>query len=162
MKATIVVAALTGIAMLSFTDSVQAQYKAVSDDGIAASPKLRERLNEYNRSQSPAPAPVEIPQMPCPRCKDTVTQCVDYAARGANKPVIRVAKPRISRGATRQRAAQWPPKAWNERTRRTRISSLRRSRNGCRCEAPLDLLAVVCDLMGDLTLNSAVPTRSSI
>ncbi len=84
------IAALAGIALSLFTGPAQAQYKAVGDDGIAASPKHRERLNEYKRNHSPAPAPAVIPQMACPKCKDKVTQKVDYTARGANKPVITV------------------------------------------------------------------------
>lgn len=40
------IATLTGIAMLSFVGSVSAQYKATGDDGITASPKVRQMLNE--------------------------------------------------------------------------------------------------------------------
>ncbi len=90
MKTKTLIAMLAGIALFSFNSSVQAQYKAVGDDGIAASPRLRERLDEYKRNHSPAPAPVEIPQMACPKCKDKVTTRVDMTARGANKPTIRV------------------------------------------------------------------------
>lgn len=90
MKITTVVAALTGIALFSLAGPVQAQYKPTGDDGITASPRLRQRLDEYNRNHSPAPAPAEIPQMACAKCKDKVTSRIDYSARGANKPTIRV------------------------------------------------------------------------
>lgn len=83
-------AALAGIALTLLAGSAQAQYKAVGDDGIAASPRLRERLNEWNRNHSPASAPAVIAQMPCAKCKDKVTTRVDYTARGAHKPTIRV------------------------------------------------------------------------
>ena len=86
----ILIAALAGIALSMFTSSAQAQYKPVGDDGIAASPKLRQQLDEYKRNHSPAPAPAEIAKMPCPKCEDKVTTRVDYSARGANKPTIRV------------------------------------------------------------------------
>jgi hypothetical protein len=90
MKMTTVVAALAGVALFSFAGSVQAQYKPTGDDGITASPKLRQFLNEQTKYRSPAPAPAESPQMACPKCKDKVTQRIDYSARGANKPTIRV------------------------------------------------------------------------
>lgn len=86
----ILIAALAGIALSLFAGSVQAQYKPVGDDGIAASPKLRQQLDEYKRNHSPAPAPAEIAKMPCAKCEDKVTTRVDYSARGANKPTIRV------------------------------------------------------------------------
>lgn len=92
MKTTkqILVAALTGLAMFALASPALAQYKPTGDDGITASPKYRQFLDEYNRNHSPAPATVEVAQMPCPKCKDTVMTRVDYAARGANKPTIRV------------------------------------------------------------------------
>lgn len=80
-------AALAGLALSLFAGTAQAQYKATGDDGITASPKARQFLDEYKRDHSPAPAPAKIAQMPCPKCKDKVTQIVDYTARGANKPI---------------------------------------------------------------------------
>ncbi len=90
MKITTIIAALAGVALFSLAGSAQAQYKATGDDGITASPKHQQFLDEYKKNHSPAPAPAEIAQMPCPKCKDKVTTRVDYTARGANKPVIRV------------------------------------------------------------------------
>jgi hypothetical protein len=48
MKTTnnILIAALAGIALFSFTSPVQAQYNAVGDEGIAASSKVRQMLTE--------------------------------------------------------------------------------------------------------------------
>lgn len=86
----ILIAALAGIALSLFAGSAQAQYKPTGDDGIAASPKLRQQLDEYKRNHSPAPTPAAIAQMPCAKCTDKVTTRVDYSARGANKPTIRV------------------------------------------------------------------------
>jgi hypothetical protein len=86
----ILIAALAGIALSLFAGQVQAQYKPTGDDGITASPKQRQFLAEYKRNHSPAPAPADIPQMLCAKCKDKVTSRIDYSARGANKPTIRV------------------------------------------------------------------------
>ena len=86
----ILIAALAGIALSWFASSAQAQYKPTGDDGIAASPKLRQQLDEYKRNHSPAPVPAAVAQMPCAKCKDQVTSRVDYSARGANKPTIQV------------------------------------------------------------------------
>lgn len=87
---------LTGITMalaltLSFVGSVRAQYKATGEDGITASPKTRQLLDEYNKNHSPAATPVEAAKMGCDSCKDSVTSRTDYTARGANKPVVLVA-----------------------------------------------------------------------
>lgn len=70
----------------------QAQYKATGDDGIAASPKLRQFLDEYKRGRTPAPPPKRLPQMSCPKCKDEHLRRVDWSARGAYKPSITVTK----------------------------------------------------------------------
>lgn len=90
MKMTTIIAALAGVALFSLAGSAQAQYKATGDDGITASPRLRQQLDDYRRNHTPAPAPAEIAQMPCAKCKDKVTNRVDMSARGANKPTIRV------------------------------------------------------------------------
>jgi hypothetical protein len=74
---------------LGFAGSVQAQYKATGNDGVTASPKTRQLLDELNNNHAAAPA--AIAQMGCPMCKDQVTLRTDYTARGANKPTIAVA-----------------------------------------------------------------------
>ncbi len=86
----ILIAVLAVIALSLFAGSAQAQYKATGDDGITASPKARQLLDEFNRNHSPAPVVAEIPQMSCPKCKDKATQKVDYTARGANKPIVTI------------------------------------------------------------------------
>ena len=83
------IAALAGIAMFAFTSPVLAQYKPTGDDGITASPKLRERLDGRIRNEAVTTAP-EIAKMPCPKCTNKVTTRVDYTVRGANKPTIQV------------------------------------------------------------------------
>lgn len=45
------IAALAGIVLFSFASPVQAQYNAVGDDGICASPKFRQMLTE-NKSRA--------------------------------------------------------------------------------------------------------------
>jgi hypothetical protein len=90
MKLSNIIAALTGIALFSFAGSVQAQYKPTGDDGITASPKQRQFLDEWNRNHRPAATPAEIAKMPCPKCTDKVTTRVDYFARGANKPTVQI------------------------------------------------------------------------
>lgn len=87
----ILIAALAGIALSVFTGSAQAQYQATGDDGITASPKYRQFLNE-NRPviANNKAVPADYKPMSCTACKDKVTERVDYSVRGANKPTIRV------------------------------------------------------------------------
>jgi hypothetical protein len=70
------------IAVLALASHANAQYKPTGDDGITASPKLRQFLNEYHRNHSPAPKPVEIPQMTCPKCTDFTWAIPDMEPRG--------------------------------------------------------------------------------
>ena len=135
-----------GIALSLFAGSAQAQYKPTGDDGITASPKQRQFLDEVSRNHSPAPAVAEIPAMPCAKCKDKVTERVDYSARGKQTDHPRLDAPlrrlrnglenrgprkgqtirrhshfrhaarKVPRAATPARAAALPPKAWRRRT----------------------------------------------
>jgi len=73
------IAALAGIAL--FAAPVQAQYKAVGDDGIAASPKVRAQLNERRATVNTAPAVAA--SMLCPKCKDVWVSQVDPTPKGA-------------------------------------------------------------------------------
>ena len=65
------IAALAGIALLSFASPAQAQYKPVGDDGIAASPKVRSMM------MKPISSPADVAglkagdmvAMACPKCK---------------------------------------------------------------------------------------------
>jgi hypothetical protein len=70
----------TVLAALVVTTAANAQYKPVGDDGITASPKVRQQLDERRASQranNPAPAPA----MACPKCVDLVTTERDPMAK---------------------------------------------------------------------------------
>src|SRR5690348_1385520 len=82
-------AVLTGIALLSFVGTTQAQYKATGDDGITAAPKVRQLLDE-RRAAAAVAAAADHKEMACPKCKDKITGRVDYTARGATRPVVQV------------------------------------------------------------------------
>ncbi len=67
------IATLAGIALLSFAGPVQAQYKPAGDDGIAASPKVRQMLNEIKtREQAEALKPGDAIAMVCAKCKSVM------------------------------------------------------------------------------------------
>jgi hypothetical protein len=53
---------------------------AASDDGIAASPKVRQILNERKAAATPAVA--VMPAMACPKCADVFTTEVNRQAKG--------------------------------------------------------------------------------
>jgi len=76
----LLVAAVCALA-LSYGTAAYAQSKAGGDDGIAASPKVRQMLNE--RKASAAPAVITVPKMACPKCADVRTTEVDLKAKGA-------------------------------------------------------------------------------
>jgi hypothetical protein len=73
--------AATAIAVLAVASSANAQFKPVGDDGIAASPKVRQMLNE--RRASTAIATAAVPAMTCPKCADVRTTEVSRQAKGA-------------------------------------------------------------------------------
>ena len=89
-RVTGIIIAITSLASLTLVNSANAQYKPVGEDGIAASPKLRQTLEERKARLNTAPAPVA--SMTCPKCKDEYTRRTDWTARGANKPTMLVAK----------------------------------------------------------------------
>ena len=67
------IAALASIALLSFAGPAQAQYKPTGDDGIAASPKVRQMLNEIKtREQAEALKPGDTIAMVCAKCKSVM------------------------------------------------------------------------------------------
>jgi len=70
----------TAAAGLALTAAANAQDKPVSDDGIAASPKVRQMLNERNASATAAAA--AAPTMACPKCADLLTTEVNRQAKG--------------------------------------------------------------------------------
>ena len=80
-KTTLIVT-VTAIALSLSAGVVQAQYKTVGDDGVAASPKLRERLDEYKRNHTPAPAPARTEAMLCAKCTDFTFAVRDLEPKG--------------------------------------------------------------------------------
>jgi hypothetical protein len=73
-------ALLTAIAALAVTTAANAQYKPVGDDGITASPKVRQQLDERRASQR-ANNPTPIAAMGCPKCIDLMTTEPNPAAK---------------------------------------------------------------------------------
>ena len=73
--------ALATIAVLVLASAANAQYKPVGDDGIAASPKVRQMLNERKASATTATA--AGPAMACSKCADVRTAQVSRQAKGA-------------------------------------------------------------------------------
>ena len=65
------IAALAGIALLSFASPAQAQYKPVGDDGIAASPKVRSMMMKPISSLTDVAGlkDGDMVAMACPKCK---------------------------------------------------------------------------------------------
>lgn len=65
------IAALAGIALLSFASPAQAQYKPVGDDGIAASLKVRSMMMKPITSPANAAGlkDGDMVAMACPKCK---------------------------------------------------------------------------------------------
>ena len=74
------IAALAGLALSVLAGTAQAQYKPTGDDGITASPKLREQLDQ-RRARTTLGAAV-APSMACPKCKDAWVSQPDNS-RGA-------------------------------------------------------------------------------
>ncbi len=71
----------TTAAALAFAGSAGAQYKAVGDDGIAASPKVRQMLDE--RKAGKAITSIAAPAMACPKCADVPTTQASRVLKGA-------------------------------------------------------------------------------
>jgi hypothetical protein len=76
-------AATAGMAL--FAGAAYGQYKTTADDGITASPKLREMITA-GASMSAQPAALAAHQ--CAMCKDEYTTRVDQTAKGAIKPAV--------------------------------------------------------------------------
>jgi hypothetical protein len=67
------IAALAGMAFLGLVTPVQAQNKPHADDRIAASPKVRQMLNEIKtREQAAALKPGDTLAMVCTKCKSVM------------------------------------------------------------------------------------------
>jgi hypothetical protein len=71
----------TALVAITVTTAVNAQYKPAGNDGISASPKVRQMLNE--RKASPAPAVTVTPAMACAKCAEVFTTEVNRQAKGA-------------------------------------------------------------------------------
>ena len=72
---------------VGFIGSVQAQYKPTGADGITASPRGRQALEESRR----AGAPLSAKPMACVSCDDKLVARVDHSARGPNQSTDKVA-----------------------------------------------------------------------
>jgi len=68
-------------AVFAVTTRASAQFKPVGDDGIAASPKVRQMLNE--RKASAASTAFQAPAMSCPKCADVLKTELNPQAKGA-------------------------------------------------------------------------------
>jgi hypothetical protein len=80
-----------GLALFAGVAGVaNAQFKPAADDGTYASPKLRQQLDDQTAWRNTAPAAAA--SMACPRCKDEYYGQIDRTARGANKPLVFVAR----------------------------------------------------------------------
>ena len=80
---TTLIAATVGLAL--FAEAAYAQHKATGDDGITASPKLREMITAAAGISAPPAAPVTHQ---CAMCKDEYTTRVDQTAKGVIKPTV--------------------------------------------------------------------------
>lgn len=78
MKTNLLSAILTAVAALTISTAAYAQYKPVSDDGIAASPKVRQMLNARKAS-----APAATPALACSKCVDVLSGKLTPQAKGA-------------------------------------------------------------------------------
>ncbi len=80
------VAALAGLALSLLAGTAQAQYKPTGDDGITASPRLRQQLDE--RKARTAPAVAATRSMACPKCQDTWVSQPDTNPKGVGARVL--------------------------------------------------------------------------
>jgi hypothetical protein len=74
---------LAATVLFALPTRAPAQYQAVGEDGIAASPKLRARLEEERRNHRPATVLATTKQMSCNQCKDTLVTVRDTESKGA-------------------------------------------------------------------------------
>jgi hypothetical protein len=82
------IAALAGLALFSLAGTAQAQYKPTGDDGITASPKARQFLDERKRVSAATSTAVDDKTMACPKCRDEYVKRTDTTAKGVIKPTI--------------------------------------------------------------------------
>ena len=82
--------AAAAVALFASAGQIQAQYQAVGDDGIAASPKVRQVLNERKARAS---APVGAPEV-------TINQAAPQDNIAASPKVQQLRKEQMARVAT--------------------------------------------------------------
>src|SRR4051812_17808840 len=82
MKSILISSVTAAIAALTLTTAAFAQYKPVGDDGIAASPKLRQLLNDKLSTTKPGPT-MAGPTMSCKKCADVPSAELRPEAKGA-------------------------------------------------------------------------------
>ena len=70
---------LATAAFVTVAIAADTQYKAVGDDGIAASPKVRQVLN----AAAPATTTAKVVAMACPKCADFSVAAPNRQAKGA-------------------------------------------------------------------------------
>ena len=73
--ATVLIAGLTSVS------TANAQYKPTGEDGITASPKLRQQLDERRARSAPDVAPA--PTMACPKCKESWVEQANTDPKGS-------------------------------------------------------------------------------
>ena len=71
----------TAVTALALVTIANAQNKSQRDDGIAASPKVRQALTERQASATPAVTPVSA--MSCPKCAEVQSTQPKRQAKGA-------------------------------------------------------------------------------
>ena len=81
MKTNLLCAIITAVAALTFASAAYGGYNPVGADGITASPRLRQMLNE--RPASVGTATVAAPAKTCPKCADVRTVKVSPQAKGS-------------------------------------------------------------------------------
>ena len=91
-KSSRAIGSVAAIALLLFAATAMGQYKPTGDDGITASPKVRQMLNERKPASPGVAVRSDSGTMPCAKCKDEYVKRIDWAARGATKPAILVVK----------------------------------------------------------------------
>lgn len=69
---------VTAVAALTLTTAAYAQLRSITNDSTAASPKVRQMLNEQK-----APAPAATPAMVCGKCADVRTAKLSPQTKGA-------------------------------------------------------------------------------
>ena len=81
MKTNLLCTITTAVAALTFATAAYGGYTPVGADGITASPRLRQMLNERPASVNTAAA--VAPAMTCPKCAEVRTVKVSPQAKGS-------------------------------------------------------------------------------